>query len=42
MAVGFGTEDLHKVTIAVLIALVVFDLLLLLAGLRQFQKKSVS
>jgi ABC-2 type transport system permease protein len=32
----------HLSAIAVLIALVVFDLLLLLAGLRQFQKKSVS
>jgi ABC-2 type transport system permease protein len=32
----------HLSAIAVLIALSVFDLLLLLAGLRQFQKKSVS
>jgi ABC-2 type transport system permease protein len=32
----------HLSAIAVLIALVVFDLLLLLAGLRQFHKKSVS
>lgn len=32
----------HLSAIAVLIALVVFDVLLLLAGLRQFQKKAVS
>jgi ABC-2 type transport system permease protein len=32
----------HLSAIAVLIALVVFDLLLLVAGLRQFEKKSVS
>jgi ABC-2 type transport system permease protein len=32
----------HLSSIAVLIALTVFDLLLLIAGLRQFQKKSVS
>jgi hypothetical protein len=32
----------HLSAIAVLIALTVFDLLLLIAGLRQFQKKSVS
>jgi ABC-2 type transport system permease protein len=32
----------HLSAIAVLIALIVFDFLLLLAGLRQFEKKSIS
>jgi ABC-2 type transport system permease protein len=32
----------HLSAIAVLIALIVFDLLLLVAGLRQFEKKSIT